>query len=332
GLGDVDIGDTVCCVEAPEPLAFVNIDEPTISMTFRVNNSPFAGREGSLLTSRHIRDRLFREVKTNVSMRVEETDAPDAFTVSGRGELHLSILIETMRREGYEFSVSKPAAVFRETESGLLEPIELLITDAPDEATGVIIEKLGARKAEMVNMRKREGGYTRLEFEIPARGLIGFRSEFLTDTRGNGIMNHVFQGFGPYRGALAGRPRGALIAWENGEASAYGLNAAQERGVLFIAPGASVYEGMVVGECSRDGDMAINVCKKKHATNIRAAGSDDAVRLTPPRVMSLEQALEFIEDDELIEVTPKNMRIRKSILNTEQRLKFRSKAQHGSAP
>ena len=325
GLGEIEIGDTVCDVEAPEPLSFVNIDEPTITMTFSVNNSPLAGREGSLLTSRHIRDRLFREVRTNVSMRVEETDTPDAFKVSGRGELHLSILIETMRRQGYEFSVSKPSAVIRVDEGVMFEPIERLVTDAPDDFTGVIIEKLGSRKAEMVDIRKREGGYTRLEFLIPARGLIGFRSEFLTDTRGNGIMNHVFNGFGPHRGDITNRTRGSIVAWENGEASAYGLFNAQERGVLFISPGFYVYEGMVVGECSRDGDMAINVCKKKHATNIRAAGSDEAVRLTPPRVLSLEQALDYITDDEIIEVTPKNIRIRKRILNTEQRMKSRNK-------
>ena len=325
GLGDIDIGDTVCDVEAPEPLPFVNIDEPTITMTFSVNNSPFAGREGSLLTSRHIRDRLFREVKTNVSMRVEETDSPDAFKVSGRGELHLSILIETMRRQGYEFSVSKPTAITREEGGELYEPFEHLITDAPDAAAGIIIEKLGSRKAEMLNMRKHADGYTRLEFLIPSRSLIGFRSDFLTDTRGNGIMNHVFHGFGLYKGEIAGRSRGSLIARENGEASAYGLYNAQDRGVIFISPGVNVYEGMVVGECSRDEDMAINVCKKKHMTNIRAAGTDEALKLTPPRLLSLEQALEYIAEDELLEVTPNNYRIRKRILNTESRLKSRNR-------
>ena len=325
GLGEIEIGDTVCDIDAPEPLAFVNIDEPSITMTFSVNNSPFAGREGSLLTSRHIRDRLFREVKTNVSMRVEEMDTPDSFKVSGRGELHLSILIETMRRQGYEFSVSKPTAVIHVVDGALFEPIEHLITDAPDDSTGVIIEKLGARKAEMIDIRKMDGGYTRLEFYIPARGLIGFRSEFLTDTKGNGIMNHVFHGFGPHKGEISGRSRGSLVAWENGEATAYGLNNAQDRGELFISPGTYVYEGMVVGECSRDGDMAINVCKKKHVTNIRAAGSDEAIRLTTPRLLSLEQALDFIADDELIELTPKNIRMRKRILGTEQRMKLRGK-------
>ena len=319
GLGDIDIGDTVCDMDAPEPLPFVNIDEPTISMTFSVNNSPFAGRDGSLVTSRHIRERLFREVKTNVSMRVGETETPDSFVVSGRGELHLSILIETMRRQGYEFSVSKPKAIFREQDGGIYEPIELLVIDAPDSSVGAVIEKLASRRAELHNMRKGSDGYTRLEFQIPARSLIGFRSEFLTDTKGNGIMNHVFHGFEPYKGDVAQRARGVLVAWEEGEAAAYGLYNAQDRGVLFISPGALVYEGMIVGECSREGDMAINVCKRKHATNIRAAGADEAIRLTPPRSFSLEQALEFISDDELIEITPKNIRLRKRILNAEQR-------------
>ena len=325
GLGEIDIGDTVCDIATPEKLPFVNIDEPTITMTFSVNNSPFAGREGRLLTSRHIRDRLFREVKTNVSLRVEETDSPDSFKVSGRGELHLSILIETMRRQGYEFSVSRPVAVMRVVGDEVYEPYEHLITDAPDESTGVIIEKLGSRKAEMTDMRKHADGFTRLEFIIPARSLIGFRSEFLTDTRGNGIMNHVFHGFGPYKGEISKRLRGSLIAWEYGEASAYGLYNAQDRGVLFISPGVYVYEGMVVGECSRDDDMAINVCKKKHMTNIRAAGSDEALKLTPARILSLEQALEYISEDELLEITPMNYRIRKRILSTELRMKSRNR-------
>ena len=326
GAGDINIGDTICDVSAPEPLAFVNIDEPTITMTFSVNNSPFAGREGTYVMSRHLRERLFREVKTNVSMRVGETDATDAFAVSGRGELHLSILIETMRRQGYEFSVSKPSAIIQVRDGAVYEPIERLTVDAPDDFVGVVMEKLGSRKAEMTNMRQNAGGYTRLEFSIPARCLIGFRSEFLTDTKGNGIMNHVFDGYGPYRGDVAPRTRGSLVAREEGEAAAYGLYNAQDHGALFIAPGALVYEGMVFGECSREGDMSINVCKKKHMTNIRAAGADEAVRLTPPRVLSLEQALEFIADDELIEVTPKNIRLRKRILNTDQRLKAQSRA------
>ena len=326
GLGDVDIGDTVCDVSAPEPLPFINIDEPTIAMTFSVNNSPLAGREGSYVTSRHLRDRLFREIETNVSMRVEETGSTDAFLVSGRGELHLSILIETMRRQGYEFSVSKPNAITHMIDGVEYEPIEHLTIDVPDEFIGIAIEKLGARKAEMINMRQSAGGSTRIEFHIPARGLIGFRSEFLTDTKGNGIMNHVFHGFGPHKGEIASRTRGSLIAWEDGEAVAYGLYNAQDRGALFIAPGERVYEGMIVGECSREEDMVINVCKKKHITNIRAAGSDEAIRLTPPRLLSLEQALEFIADDELIEVTPKKMRMRKRILNAEQRIKARNRA------
>jgi GTP-binding protein len=325
GLGDINIGDTVCDAEAPEPLPFVSIDEPTIAMTFSVNNSPFAGREGTYVTSRHLRDRLFREVETNVSMRVDETDSPDAFKVSGRGELHLSILIETMRRQGYEFQVSKPKVIMREEEGRLLEPVEHLTADVPEAFVGVTIEKLGMRKGEMINMRANADSFTRIEFLIPARGLIGFRSEFLTDTKGNGIMNHVFHGFEPYKGDIQARRRGSLVAWEGGEAMTYGLYNAQERGALFIAPGTKVYEGMVVGENSREDDMAINICKKKHVTNIRAAGSDEAMRLTPPRLLSLEQALEFIADDELMEVTPQNIRLRKRILDTEQRAKAKSR-------
>lgn len=326
GFADISIGDTICDVEAPEPLPFINIDEPTISMTFSVNNSPFAGREGTYVTSRHLRDRLFKELETNVSMRIEETESPDSFKVSGRGELHLSILIETMRRQGYEFQVSKPKVITKEIDGVEYEPIELLMIDVPEEFMGVVMEKLGVRKAEMINMHSASEGYMRLEFKIPARGLIGYRSEFMTDTKGNGIMNHIFNGHEPYKGEITSRTRGSLVAWEDGESITYGLYNAQERGTLFISPGTKVYEGMVVGENARNEDIVVNVCKRKHVTNMRAAGSDEALRLTPPRSLSLEQALEFISDDELVEITPKNMRLRKSILNTEQRAKAKSKA------
>ncbi len=325
GIGNINIGETVCDISAPEPLPFIDIDEPTISMTFIVNNSPFAGREGTFVTSRHLRDRLFRELETNVSLRVEETDSPDSFKVSGRGELHLSILIETMRREGYEFQVSKPSVIYKEVNGELYEPIEYLIIDVPEDFMGVVMEKLGSRKAEMVNMHSSQQGYMRLEFKIPSRGLIGYRSEFLTDTKGNGIMNHVFHGFEPFKGEIPRRQRGSMVAWEDGEAVTYGLYNAQERGSLFITPGTKVYEGMIVGENSRAEDIVINVCKKKHVTNMRASGSDEALRLTPPVILSLEQCLEFIEDDELVEVTPKNIRLRKKILNTELRAKARRK-------
>lgn len=325
GVGEVTIGDTLCDVQNPEPLPFVEIDEPTISMTFSVNNSPFAGREGTYVTSRHLRDRLYKELETNLSMRLEETDSPDAFKVSGRGELHLSILIETMRRQGYEFQVSKPAVIFKEVNGELHEPMEYLMIDVPEEFMGVVMEKLGSRKAEMVNMHSATQGYMRLEFKIPARCLIGYRSEFMTDTKGNGIMNHVFNGFEPYKGDIPTRQRGSMIAWEDGEAVVYGLYNAQERGSLFIEPGTKVYEGMIVGENARSEDIVINVCKKKHVTNMRASGSDEALRLTPPILLSLEQALEFIADDELVEVTPKNIRLRKKTLDNEMRAKARSK-------
>lgn len=329
GVGDITIGDTICDADNPEPLPFIDIDEPTISMTFCVNNSPFAGREGTYVTSRHLRDRLFKELETNVSLRVEETDSPDSFKVSGRGELHLSILIETMRRQGYEFQVSKPTVIYKEINKMTYEPIEYLMIDVPEDYMGVVIEKLGARKAEMVNMHSANQGYMRLEFKIPARGLIGYRSEFLTDTKGNGIMNHVFHGFEPFKGEIQGRQRGSMVAWEDGEAVTYGLYNAQERGTLFIEPGTKVYEGMIVGENARSEDIVINVCKKKHVTNMRASGSDEALRLTPPRIMSLEQSLEFIADDELVEVTPKNIRLRKKILDTEMRAKAEAKARKG---
>jgi GTP-binding protein len=325
GLEDINIGETICDKAHPEPLPFLNIDEPTVSMTFSVNNSPFAGREGIYVTSRHIRERLFKELETDVSLKVEETDTPDSFVVSGRGELHLSILIETMRRQGYEFQVSKPRVIMKEINGVSCEPIEYLIIDVPEDYMGIVMEKLGPRKAELVNMQSANEGYMRLEFKIPARGLIGYRSEILTDTKGNGIMNHVFYGYEPYKGELLGRQKGSLVAWEQGEAVIYGLYNAQERGNLFIGPGVKVYEGMIVGENPRTEDIAVNVCKKKHATNMRAAGSDEALRLTPPKVLSLEQSLEFIADDELVEITPQNIRLRKKILNTEQRAKARSK-------
>lgn len=323
GVSNITIGETVCDISSPEPLPFIDIDEPTMSMTFSVNNSPFAGREGTYVTSRHLRDRLFKELETNVSLRVEETDSPDSFVVSGRGELHLSILIETMRRQGYEFQVSKPTVIYKEVDGEKYEPMEYLIIDVPEDFMGVVMEKLGTRKAEMTNMQSSQQGYMRLEFEIPARGLIGYRSEFLTDTKGNGIMNHVFHSFEPYKGEISGRTRGSMVAWEDGEAVTYGLYNAQERGTLFITPGTHVYEGMIVGKNARTEDIVVNVCKKKHVTNMRAAGADEALRLTPPVILSLEQALEFIEDDELVEITPKNIRLRKKILNSEQRAKSR---------
>ena len=325
GVGDVTIGDTICEIGAPDPLPFVAIDEPTLSMTFSVNNSPFAGREGTFVTSRHLRDRLFKELETNVSLRVEETDSADAFVVSGRGELHLSILVETMRRQGYEFQVSKPSVINKEIDGVLMEPIEYLMIDVPEEFMGTVMEKLGQRKSEMVNMTSANQGYMRLEFRIPARGLIGYRSELLTDTKGNGIMNHVFYGYEPYKGEIPTRSRGSLIAWEDGEAVTYGLYNAQERGTLFITPGTKVYEGMIVGENARYDDLVVNVCKKKHVTNMRASGSDEALRLTPPTNLSLEQALEFIAEDELVEMTPKSIRLRKKVLDTETRAKIRSK-------
>ena len=325
GLTDFNIGDTVCDPEFIDPIHFVNIDEPTLSMNFLVNNSPFAGREGTFVTSRHIRDRLYKEVETNVSMRVEDTDSPDTLKVSGRGELHLSVLIETMRRQGYEFQVSRPKVIYKEINGSLCEPIEYLTVDVPEEFVGTVIEKLGTRKGEMVNMRPTSDNFTRLEFRIPARGLIGYRGEFLTDTRGNGIMNSVFDGYEPYKGDISSRTHGSMVAWEQGEAVPYGLFNAQERGALFIGPGEKVYEGMIVGESSRGDDIVINVCKKKHLTNIRASGSDEALKLTPPVILSLEQALDFISDDELVEVTPKSIRLRKKILDTELRAKDRAR-------
>lgn len=321
GLADINIGETICALDNPDPIPFVNIDEPTLSMNFSVNDSPFAGLEGEYVTSRHIRDRLFKELETNVSLRVEETDSPDTLTVSGRGELHLSILIETMRRQGYEFQVSRPKVITKKVEGKILEPMELLTIDTPEDTVGVVIEKIGLRKGEMLNMHPALEGYVRLEFRIPARGLIGYRSEFLTDTRGNGIMNHIFDGFDEYKGDIDSRQRGSMVAWEQGEAVAYGLFNAQERGRLFIGAGTKVYEGMIVGENARNDDITINVCKKKHVSNVRASGSDEALRLTPPVILSLEQSLEFISDDELVEITPESIRLRKKILNTELRAK-----------
>ncbi len=323
GLSGVAIGDTVCATDCAQPLETIEIDEPTLSVTLCVNNSPFAGREGDYVTSRHLKERLEKELETNVSLRVSETDSPDSFDVAGRGELHLSILIETMRRQGYEFMVSRPVVINKTIDGVLCEPVERLVVDVPDEYTGVVMEKLGQRRAQMQNMHPINQGYTRLEFKIPSRGIIGYRSELLTDTRGTGILNHYLDGYEPHSGEIATRQRGSLIAFETGEAVTYGLYNAQERGRLFISSGTKVYEGMVVGENARLEDVVVNVCKKKHVTNIRASGSDEALRLTPHVIMSLENCLEFIGDDELVEVTPKNLRIRKRILNSELRAKSR---------
>lgn len=325
GIPDINIGETIADINNPEAIPFVDIDEPTLSMTFSVNDSPFAGREGDFVTSRHLRDRLMKELETNVALRVKETDSTDAFEVSGRGELHLSILIETMRREGYEFQVSKPRVIYKEKDGKKLEPIEYLTIDVPEEYVGVVMQKLGTRRAEMINMHTASNGYTRLEFKIPARGLIGYRSEFMTDTKGNGIMNHLFYGYGPFKGDVPERSRGALVAFESGEAITYGLFNAQERGTLFIGPGMPVYQGMIVGECSRAEDIDVNVCKKKHVSNCRASGSDEALRLTTPDDMSLENCIEFISSDELVEVTPQTIRMRKKILDTASRKKMISR-------
>ena len=322
GLGDFNIGETICVPDCIDPLPVIEVDEPTISMNFIVNNSPFAGREGTFVTSRHLRDRLFRELETNVSLKVEETDSADSFKVSGRGELHLSILIETMRREGYEFQVSRPQVVFKQKDGKTLEPMERLVIDVPEEFSGNVIEKLGSRKAQMENMYPNNDGYMRLEFIIPSRGLIGYRSEFLTDTKGNGVMNSLLEGFEEYKGEIATRNRGSMIAWETGTTVAYGLLNAELRGALFLGPGVDVYEGMIVGENAKNEDLTVNVCKKKHVTNMRASGSDDTVKLTPPVIMSLEQCLEFISDDELVEITPENIRLRKKILSKQDRDKL----------
>ena len=332
GIPGIAIGETVCDPGAVEPLPFVHIDEPTVSMDFIVNTSPFAGREGKYVTSRNLRDRLFKEVETNVSMRVEPTASTDAFKVSGRGELHLSILIETMRRQDYEFAVSRPKVIMKRDEQGhLLEPIEELTIDVPQEYMGTVMEKLGTRRAVLVNMINENEGSVRLVFDIPARGLMGYRSELLTDTRGNGVMSHVFKDYEPYTGEIEERTRGSLIASESGEANSYGLFNTQERGRLFVSPGDPIYEGQIVGECSRNEDITVNVCKKKHVTNMRASGSDEALRLTPPLELSLEQCLEFIRDDELVEITPKSIRMRKRFLTKDQRIKDYNRRQAQNA-
>ena len=311
GIADLHIGDTICSPEAPEAIPFQKISEPTLSMNFIVNDSPFAGQEGKFVTSRHIRDRLFRELNTDVSLRVEETDSPDSYKVSGRGELHLSVLIENMRREGYEFAVSKAEVLYKEDENGKkTEPMELAYIDVPDDFTGAVISKLSARKGSLLNMKSISGGYTRLEFRIPSRGLIGYRGEFMTDTKGNGIINTIFDGYEPYCGDIEYRKEGSLIAFETGESVTYGLFSAQDRGTLFIGAGEKVYSGMVIGSSSRAEDIEINVCKKKHLTNTRSSSADEALTLVPPRILSLEQAIDFIDVDELLEVTPENLRIR----------------------
>ena len=325
GLQDAEIGETIADKDNPEALKGIKIDEPTLSMVFYVNNSPFAGKEGEYVTSRHIRDRLYKEAETNVALRVEETDSPDAYKVSGRGELHLSILIETMRREGFELQVGKPKVIMHRDETGTLqEPMEALTIDVPQDYMGAVMEGLGLRKAELQNMTEM-AGYLRMEFKIPARGLIGFRNQFLTDTKGNGIMNHVFAGYEDYKGEIPGRTRGSLVAFESGETTSYGIGNAQERGTMFVIPAEKIYEGQLVGENSREDDMDVNPCKKKHVSNMRASGSDEAIRLIPPRTFSLEQALEHINEDELVEVTPKSIRMRKKVLNRLERGKLRAR-------
>ena len=319
GVAEINIGDTICDINNPEKIPFVDIDEPTVSMTFSVNNGPFAGREGEFVTSRHIRDRLYKELERNVSLRVKDGETPDSFEVSGRGELHLSILIETMRREGFELLVSRPKVIIKEIDGVKCEPIERLVVNVPDDCVGNVIEKLGKRKAEMVNMEPAEDGHTKIEFKIPARGIIGYRTEFLTDTKGEGTMNHIFDSYEPYKGEIQSRTRGTIVAFEAGKSITYGLYNAQDKGELFIGPGVEVYEGMIVGLNSRGEDLPINVCKEKHLTNTRASGSDEALRLVPPIQMSLEKAIEFIQDDELVEITPKNIRLRKKILNNKDR-------------
>ena len=320
GIADIHIGDTLCDVNNPEPLPFQKISEPTIAMHFMVNDSPLAGQEGKYITSRHLRDRLMRELNTDVSLRVEETESPDCFKVSGRGELHLSVLIENMRREGYEFAVSKAEVLYKKDEKDhLLEPMELVYIDVPEEFAGSVIQKLSNRKGELQGMSPSADGTTRLEFNIPARGLIGYRGEFMTDTKGNGIMNSTFDGYGPFKGEIQYRKQGSLIAFENGESVTYGLFQAQDRGTLFIGPGQKVYAGMVIGQNGKAEDIELNVCKTKHLTNTRSSSADEALKLTPPRVLSLEQALEFIDKDELLEVTPQSLRIRKKILDSRLR-------------
>ncbi len=319
GLGNVNIGETVSDAENPAPLPLLTIDEPTLTMTFMINDSPFAGKEGKFITSRHIRERLFKEAETNVSLKVQETDSSDSFQVSGRGELHLGILIETMRREGYELQVSKPEPILKRINGEIYEPYERLFINTPDEFSGKVIENLGRRRGEMMNMQPVGMSQLKIEFLIPARGLVGFRSEFLTDTKGEGIMHHLFDHYGPWKGEISGRQRGVLIAFETGEASAYGIHNIEDRGSLFVKPTEKVYAGMIVGENAREGDLDVNVCKKKHLTNMRASGSDEGIKLTPPRLFSLEQAMEYIEDDELVEITPGSIRMRKKILDRSER-------------
>lgn len=320
GISDIHIGDTICDLDEPEAIPFQKISEPTIAMQFMVNDSPLAGQEGKYVTSRHLRDRLFRELNTDVSLRVEESDTTDSYKVSGRGELHLSVLIENMRREGYEFAVSKAEVLYKEDEKGKkLEPMEIAVVDVPEEFAGAVIDKLSQRKGELQGMSSAKGGYSRLEFSIPSRGLIGYRGEFLTDTKGNGILNTVFDGYGPYKGDIQYRKQGSLIAYETGETVTYGLFAAQERGTLFVGAGEKVYSGMVIGQNGKAEDVEVNVCRTKKLTNTRASGSDDSLKLSPPRILSLEQALEFIDTDELLEITPENIRIRKKILDPTMR-------------
>lgn len=330
GIADINIGDTICDQSNPEKIPFVNIDEPTVSMTFSVNDGPMAGREGEYVTSRHIRDRLYKELERNVSLRVKDTDRAEAFEVSGRGELHLSVLIENMRREGYELLVSRPKVIIKEIDGVKCEPMETLVVDVPDDCVGTVIQKLGLRKGEMINMEPTEPGRTKIEFEIPARGLIGYRTEFLTDTRGTGTMSSVFKDYEPYKGDIQSRTRGVIVAFEAGTSITYGLYNAQLRGELMIGPGVEVYEGMIVGVNSRTDDISVNVCKEKHLTNTRASGSDDALRLVPPLKMSLEQAIEFIQDDELVEVTPKSIRLRKKILDTKTREREAKRAERAA--
>ena len=326
GLADISIGDTICDPENIEKIPFVNIDEPTVSMTFSVNDGPFAGKEGQFVTSRHIRDRLFKELEKNVSLRVKEGETPDSFEVSGRGELHLAVLIKTMRREGFELLVSRPKVIIKEIDGVKQEPIETLVVNVPDDSVGTVIEKLGRRKGEMVNMEPAEEGHTKIEFTIPARGLIGYRTEFLTDTKGEGTMASMFKGYEPFKGEVVSRVRGTIVAFETGKSITYGLYNAQEKGDLFIGPGVDVYEGMIVGLNSRGEDLAVNVCKEKHLTNTRASGSDDALHLVPPIQMSLEKAIEFIQDDELVEITPKSIRLRKKILDNKERERLARRA------
>jgi len=320
GIPDIRIGDTICDIDHPEPIPFQKISEPTIAMDFMVNDSPFAGQEGKYVTSRHIRSRLFRELNTDVSLRVEDTSSTDCFKVSGRGELHLSVLIEMMRREGYEFAVSKAEVLYKRDENNkLLEPMERVYIDVPEDCTGIVIEKLSVRKAELQNMGTINGGYVRLEFLIPSRGLIGYRGDFLTDTKGNGIINTIFEGYAPYKGDIQYRSQGSLIAFEEGESVTYGLFSAQDRGTLFIGPGERVYAGMVIGESAKPEDIELNVCKTKHLTNTRSSSADEALKLTPPRILSLEQALDYIDTDELLEITPEHLRLRKKILDSRMR-------------